>query len=238
VVDARHALTTDGLLIGAIPVGPARSPVRAPRVAEPATLTGALLERELANNWFTDRLESARGGDNAAFADLYRDMQPRLYRYAATLVGREAEDVTAEAWLQIARDLRTFSGDAQAFRGWAATVVRNRAMDHLRAAARRPVDLVETVDLDRPSDANTEAHAAEAMSTAAALELIATLPREQAEAVLLRAVMGLDATSAGKVLGKRAGAVRVASHRGLRSLARMLDSEAARDAEPPRRIRQ
>ena len=65
------------------------------------------------------------------------------------------------------------------------------------------------------------------MSTAAALALIATLPRDQAEAVLLRAVVGLDATAAGKVLGKRAGAVRVAAHRGLRTLARLLEQNVA-----------
>jgi len=61
-------------------------------------------------------------------------------------------------------------------------------------------------------------------STAAAIALIATLPREQAEAVLLRAVVGLDAVTAGQVLGKRPGAVRVAAHRGLKTLARRLES--------------
>ena len=64
----------------------------------------------------------------------------------------------------------------------------------------------------------------------AALELIATLPRDQAEAVLLRAVVGLDAVSAGKVLGKRPGAVRVAAHRGLRALGRRLDEDAEKAA--------
>jgi RNA polymerase sigma-70 factor (ECF subfamily) len=41
--------------------------------------------------------------------------------------------------------------------------------------------------------------------------------------VLLRAVLGLDATRAAAVLGKRPGAVRTAAHRGLRTLARHLD---------------
>lgn len=200
--------------------------MRGPRVAEPMPLAGSeATPQQLATEWLTDRLDAARQGDNAAFADVYRDTQPRLYRYAVTLVGREAEDITAEAWLQISRDLRGFTGDALAFRGWASTVVRNRAIDHLRSAARRPVVLVEIADLDRASDSDTEARAAETLSTAAALELIATLPRDQAEAVLLRAVVGLDAATAGKVLGKRSGAVRVAAHRGLRTLGRQLDRD-------------
>jgi RNA polymerase sigma-70 factor (ECF subfamily) len=62
--------------------------------------------------------------------------------------------------------------------------------------------------------------------------LIATLPRDQAEAVLLRVVLGLDAEAAGQVLGKRAGAVRTAAHRGLRRLARQLEQQAAAVAPP------
>jgi RNA polymerase sigma-70 factor (ECF subfamily) len=52
------------------------------------------------------------------------------------------------------------------------------------------------------------------------------LPRDQAEAVLLRAVVGLSAQAAGSVLGKRAGAVRIAAHRGLKTLARQIDQAA------------
>jgi RNA polymerase sigma-70 factor (ECF subfamily) len=52
-----------------------------------------------------------------------------------------------------------------------------------------------------------------------ALTLIATLPRDQAEAVMLRVVAGLDVKQAAAVLGKRPGAVRIAAMRGLRRLA-------------------
>ena len=169
-------------------------------------------------------IERARAGDSDAFAVLYRDTQPRLLRYAALLVGQDADDVTAEAWLQIARDLRTFTGDLRAFRGWASTVVRNRALDLKRASIRRPAVPMEMMYLDRPADNDTAATAAESISTAAALALIATLPRDQAEAVLLRTVVGLDAKAAAEVLGKRAGAVRVAAHRGLKALGRRIDA--------------
>src|SRR3712207_7709708 len=51
------------------------------------------------------------------YTTLFRS-QPRLLRYATALVGADAEDVTAEAWLQVARDLRDFRGDLDGFRGW------------------------------------------------------------------------------------------------------------------------
>jgi RNA polymerase sigma-70 factor (ECF subfamily) len=176
-------------------------------------------------------LDAARTGDQVAFAHLYRDTQPRLLRYALSLVGQDAEDVTAEAWLQIARDLHRFSGDEQAFRGWAATIVRNRALDMIRAAARRPSAPTDMTTLDRATDFDTAALAAETLSTAAALELIRTLPPDQAEAILLRVVVGLDSATAAAVLGKRPGAVRVAAHRGLKALAQQLKHAADRDQE-------
>ena len=72
-----------------------------------------------------------------------------------------------------------------------------------------------------------QAEAVDSMSTDQVISLIATLPQDQAEAVLLRVVMGLDGLNAGRVLGKRPGAVRVAAHRGLRRLARQLDDGGA-----------
>jgi RNA polymerase sigma-70 factor, ECF subfamily len=166
---------------------------------------------------------AAQAGDAQAFAELYRDTQPRLIRYAMGLVGQDAEDVTAEAWLQIVRDLHSFDGDFDGFRGWAARIVRNRALDHARARARRPVQAADlTALLNPPLAEDAASTAAERNATASAIALIATLPPDQAEAVLLRTVMDLDAASAGRVLGKRPGAVRVAAHRGLRTLARRL----------------
>jgi RNA polymerase sigma-70 factor (ECF subfamily) len=172
----------------------------------------------------TAALRAAQQGDEAGFVAIYRDVQPRLLRYATVLVGRDAaEDVTAEAWLQISRDLHRFTGDADGFRGWAATIVHHRAMDACRAAARRPTSPPSDDDRGEPAaPADTAASALDALSTDVALALIAGLPKEQAQAVLLRAVVGLDAGTAGEVLGKRPGAVRVAAHRGLKRLARQV----------------
>lgn len=174
-------------------------------------------------------LTAARAGDEAGFVELYRDLQPRLLRYASALVGNDAEDVTAETWLQIARDLPGFSGDVDGFRGWASAICRNRAMDAARARSRRPL-LPTDIDVlaARPGPDDAAGRAFEAISTQYAVELIARLPPDQAEAVLLRAVVGLDATTAAEVLGKRPGAVRVAAHRGLRRLARILDAGTTR----------
>jgi len=174
-----------------------------------------------------EALERAQRGDTDAFRALYRDTQPRLLRYLRALVGDDAEDVASETWLQISRDLASFHGDGDGFRGWAATIARHRALDHLRRAARRPPPiLVPAEDLaGLAARDDTAATALDAVATDAAVRLITSLPPDQAEAVLLRAVLGLDAATAAKVLGKRPGAVRTAAYRGLRTLARHLEDQ-------------
>ncbi|MGC4856281.1 RNA polymerase sigma factor [Micromonospora sp. DT4] len=174
----------------------------------------------------SDAVTAAQAGDEDAFRFLYRSLQPGLLRYLTALVGADAEDVASEAWLQISRDLPTFTGGE--FRAWTVTIARNRAMDHLRRLRRRPSLPVPVQALTGlAGDGDTAERAGETISTESALALIATLPPREAEAVLLRAVIGLDAESAGRVLGRRAGAVRAAAHRGLRRLAALLDGQTA-----------
>lgn len=170
----------------------------------------------------TAAVHAAQRGDAEAFRVVYRAVQPRLLRYLRVLVGDDAEDVASETWVQVVRDLGGFRGDADGFRGWAATIGRHRAIDHLRRVQRRPVTTPADALAELPAAGDTAESALESVSTEAALALIATLPREQAEAVLLRVVVGLDAKAAARVLGKRAGAVRTAAHRGLRRLAASL----------------
>ncbi|WP_411105806.1 RNA polymerase sigma factor [Streptomyces sp. cmx-4-9] len=173
---------------------------------------------------------AAQDGDENAFRTVYRAVHPRLLGYVRTLVGDgDAEDVTSEAWLQIARDLDSFTGDADRFRGWAARIARNRALDHVRMRGRRPAIGGDESELaGRAADCDTAGEAMEALSTGMAMALIAQLPQDQAEAVVLRVVVGLDAKSAAETLGKRPGAVRTAAHRGLKRLAELLAAQEAR----------
>lgn len=173
----------------------------------------------------------AQQGSEDAFRVIYRAIQPGLVRYLWVLVGAAAEDVASETWLQIARDLSSFKGDAAGFRGWTATIARHRALDHMRSQRRRPQAAGSVDDLvDIAAAEDTAGSAIESLATRDALAMIARLPRDQAEAVLLRAVIGLDSKTAGKVLGKRAGAVRTAAYRGLHTLAAYLEDPRATQA--------
>ncbi|MFD8721093.1 MULTISPECIES: RNA polymerase sigma factor [Streptomyces] len=175
----------------------------------------------------------AQEGDEAAFAVAYRLVQPGLLGYVRGIVGDDAEDVAADAWLEIARDLGRFKGDGAGFRGWTATIARHRALDHLRRLKVRPrASALEQDLLELPGAHSTYDQALESLSTERALELVRSLPRDQAEAVLLRVVVGLDGPAAARVLGKRPGAVRTAAHRGLKGLARRLGVTGVTQEDP------
>ena len=60
----------------------------------------------------------------------------------------------------------------------------------------------------------------------AALRVIADLPTDQAEAVALRVLAGLEVNWVAAITGKRPGTVRVLTHRGLRRLAERLGADA------------
>lgn len=126
--------------------------------------------------------------------------------------------MAAETWLQVVRDLRGFTGGVAEFRAWLFTVARHRAIDHGRARAARPVvPVAEPVDDERRSP-SAEETAVHNQATAAALRLVASLPADQAEMVMLRVVAGLDVAAVAALVGKSPGAVRVAVHRALKSL--------------------
>jgi RNA polymerase sigma-70 factor (ECF subfamily) len=164
-------------------------------------------------------LANARTGDEAAFACIFRDVQPALLRYLRVITA-EPEDVAGETWVQVVTGLRRFRGEEQDFRAWLFTIARNRATDAGRSRHRRPavpLDMTEATQQLTTADAADQA--LEAVSTQAAMELIKSLPREQAEIIMLRVVVGLDATDVAKIAGKTPGAVRVTAHRGLRRLA-------------------
>ena len=168
---------------------------------------------------FEVTLASARTGDEAAFARLFRDVQPALLRYLR-LITAEPEDVAGETWVQVVTGLRRFRGGEQDFRAWLFTIARNRAADAGRSRTRRPavpLDMTEAAQQLTTPDAADQA--LEAVSTQAAMALIKSLPPDQAEIIMLRVVVGLDAGDVAKIVGKTPGAVRGAAHRGLRRLA-------------------
>jgi len=176
---------------------------------------------------FPEVLRAAARGDEAAFGRLWHDLQPRLLRYFAVAAPAVAEDLASETWIGVVRGLDRFSGGEPAFRAWVFTIARHQVLDWRRRAARRAAEDLPVNGLaDQAAPDDPAADALEGFSTRAALAMVAMLPADQAEAIVLRAVAGLDVERVAAIMGKRPGTVRVLTHRGLRRLAERLGADA------------
>jgi RNA polymerase sigma-70 factor, ECF subfamily len=173
---------------------------------------------------------AACAGDENAFATLWRHFNPGVVRFLTSLAGPDdAADVASAVWLEVVRGLDRFSGNEAGFRAWLFSIARSRLIDLRRARGRRPQSAREPEDSDGGAVADAdpaEVHEGR-FGTDAAIELIGTLPPDQAEVLLLRVVADLDVATVAELVGKRPGTVRVLAHRGLRRLAARLEAEAA-----------
>lgn len=176
---------------------------------------------------FATVLAAAQVGAEWAVSAIYREYNAGLLRYLAARAGQDGEDVASATWLDVARALPSFDGDEERFRRWLYTIANRRLNDWLRRHYRRAEDAVSSdalPDSAAPEDPAEEVLAALA-GDEAARRIASVLPAEHAEIVLLRVVGGFTVDEVAEITGRRAGSVRVMSHRALRRLAREIPGD-------------
>ena len=178
-------------------------------------------ETEADGSALDEALGKARAGDEAGFLLLWDALQPRLLRYLQVVGCDDVDDVAGETWLQVVRDLPKFKKDsADEFRAWLFTIARHRAIDAARSR-KRFLDRILAAGPAQPAASSgnpVEDEVLLQLSTQQAVAMIAALSKDQAEVVALRVIAGLNTEAVARLLRKSPGAVRIALHRGLRSL--------------------
>lgn len=169
-------------------------------------------------------LAAAGRGEHWALAELFRAYQPHLLRYLRNQEPSMADDLASEVWVSVAKGLRRFDGDEPGFRGWLFTIGKYRLIEHRRKAARRKTDPISDDRLDAIATTGLGVDPAtlvlDQMGAQDAIDrLIADLSPDQAEAVRLRVLAGLDVNEVATVMDRSAGSVRVLCHRALKRLA-------------------
>jgi RNA polymerase sigma-70 factor, ECF subfamily len=177
---------------------------------------------------FQGVLGAAKSGAEWAIAALYRELQPGLLRYLRAQAPADGDDLASEVWLAAAAGLGRFEGDEAGFRRWLFTIAQRRLVDLRRQEARRRSLLSSLARAHERGSLDSEVEVLAASEAEAALILIAGLPPDQAEVVLLRVVGGLDTKDVAAIVGKKPGAVRVLQHRALKRLAEQLAEEKGR----------
>jgi RNA polymerase sigma-70 factor, ECF subfamily len=180
---------------------------------------------------FGGALAAAQRGDEEAFADIWRRFQPGLLRYLQVKAAPAADDLAADIWMRIIGALSSFEGDDQRFKAWLYTTARNRVTDWYRNGQRKVEYIEHSRLIAMPATTDVEFEVEQRSVTDMAVSLISRLPPDQAEAVMLRVVAGLDVPRVASVMGRSSGSVRVLCHRGLRLLEQLLQ-EGEQSAAP------
>jgi RNA polymerase sigma-70 factor (ECF subfamily) len=167
-------------------------------------------------------VSAARGGDEMAFALLWRENNSRLTKFVQARTFKsdlDFEEIVSETWSNVAKDLKKFKGDYSAFTAWLYAIARNRIVDASRKRDRtiRPQsELDEANWIPSGQDVAKEFEADEKVKSIIAA--INRLPEAQAEVLMLRVVSDLSVEEVAKIVKKNANAVRVLAHRGMNTL--------------------
>jgi RNA polymerase sigma factor (sigma-70 family) len=146
------------------------------------------------------------------FQRLLEEHRVDVYRFLVAAVGPlDADDCFQETFLSALRAYRRLR-DASNLRGWLFTIATNKAMDHWRASARRPVpmdELPERVSVES-EDGRPELWRA-----------VAGLPPMQRAALIHRYVLDLPYVDVAAALGCSEEAARANAYEGRRKLREM-----------------
>lgn len=165
-------------------------------------------------------VRDARQGDGSAWEALYRRAYPRLLAYARRRLPSDdaARDAVSETMARAVRGIGRFRDDGNGFDAWLSGILRHVVLDAQRAAGRRPV----TVSVSAPHEVDQASSApgpedvlVAGVDAASVRAAFARLDEADREVLELRVVLGLSSDEVASVLGKRAGAVRMAQSRAL-----------------------
>jgi RNA polymerase sigma factor (sigma-70 family) len=163
-------------------------------------------------------VKDARAGDELAWAQLVRRLDPRLRRSLRTyrLSAADVDDVLQTTWTLLYSHIDRIR-DPAAVTGWLMTTTRRQALALVRASKREW--LTDDPQLGLVEHATPESKVLEAECHDAVLRALETLPRRQRRLVtLLLAQPALDYAQIGSLLSMPVGSIGPTRARGLARL--------------------
>lgn len=181
----------------------------------------------LRNDEFRTLLAQVAGGDQRAFATLYRRASPQLYAIAARIVGHAAlaDDVLQDAFVSIWHHAGTYDAAQSEPGTWLASIVRHRALDVLR---RRDADTVRSPDDLLPENGPTPVDILLAGADARTIrDCVDTLDADAKQAIALAFFRGLSYVELAAHLHAPLRTVKSSVRRGLDRLRHCLGAAGA-----------
>jgi len=183
-------------------------------------------------------IEQTLAGQSAAFGELVRKYQDRLFNTIAHLVGNaeEARDIVQDAFVQAFLKLESFQ-QAAAFYTWLYRIAFNAAMSHCRS--RHPAVSIEQARRDagaEPADTRDQAETVLIRKERCqqVRDAIARMKEEYRAVIVLREIDGCCYETIAEILDLPIGTVRSRLFRGRMQLAEELKAVFAAEESPGR----
>lgn len=168
-------------------------------------------------------IRAAQKGDEAAVTALYQAYSQAIYRYIAYRVPvEEAEDLTAEVFVNMVEALPRYQISEAPFESWLYRIANSRVVDYHRRFTRHPTtELLEsTSDFGIMPEEQVQLD----QESAELRTALSNLSQEQQDILLLRFVNHKSHEEVGRILNKSVSAVKTIQHRALTELAAALGS--------------
>lgn len=168
-------------------------------------------------------LPAAARGEAWGLRVVYDELAPVVHRYLRRRGSSEPEDLTSEVFLTVLPRLSTVHGGAAGLRTFVFSVAHARLVDELRRRDRRPRMVpVDEADVSPAGSAEDEVLRSQGGERVRAL--LARLPDDQRDVLLLRLLGELTVEQTAAVIGRSAGAVKQLQRRGLVELRRQMQA--------------
>ena len=171
----------------------------------------------------------AQAGDRDAYRRLLEDVTPYLRSIAARHLQNsgDIEDTVQEVLLTVHAVRHTYD-PARPFGPWLVAIANRRVVDGLRRQGRSRAREV-ALDAEHETFAAPEANYHEAASEARALrEAVESLPPGQRDAIRMLKLRDMSLKEAAAVSGMTVAALKVATHRAVKSLRKVLGRQDRR----------
>ena len=165
-------------------------------------------------------VERAAEGDVEAYGELYSIYLNRIYRYVFHQVRDKmiAEDITEEVFVKAWKAIDSCRGREKTFLPWLYRIAQNHVIDNLRRSKKQTSIEMETVGELGSPQLEVEGD----LERQELLGVIARLPQNQRQVIILKFIEGLDNPEIASIMGKSQGAIRVLQTRALARLRKYL----------------
>lgn len=165
----------------------------------------------------------------AKFREVYERNRLPVYRYIYALTGgsqEDAKDLSAETFLRAWKARHQFEGDMNSVTGWLIRIAKRLVIDNYRRTVRATRNL--PADLQIPSTPEQTTIHDEQQKLI--ISLVADLPDEQREIIVLRYLLGWRVNDIARYLGSTENKISVNIHR---TLSRLREKWTEMDSENP-----